>query len=180
MARNIVPDPNYTIDQSIYSLLLQQGYRRSGDFIYRPHCQHCEQCRPCRISVAQFPTKKSQQRCLKKNQDLSLNMVKAGYSDEYFELYRSYLNTRHGDGGMSNPEPDDFKQFLYCSWSNSYFLEVRKEGKLLAVAVTDVTASGLSAVYTFFDPTEARRSLGTFCILQQIQQTKKMQLEHLY
>lgn len=107
-------------------------------------------------------------------------MVKAGYSDEYFELYRNYLNARHGDGGMSNPKPANFKQFLFCEWSNTYFLEVRKEGRLLAVAVTDVTPAGLSAVYTYFDPAESRRGLGNFCILQQIQQTRRLQLDHLY
>jgi len=109
-----------------------------------------------------------------------MNMVKAGYSEEYFELYRNYLNIRHGDGEMSNPKPDDFKQFLYCEWSNTYFLEIRKNERLLAVAVTDVTPSGLSAVYTYFDPSEAKRSLGNLCILQQIQYAQYLQLEYLY
>ena len=180
MAANIVPDPNLALDMPIYSHLLKLGYRRSGDFIYRPHCKGCEECRPCRIPVAQFSPRRNQQRCLKTNQDLTLNMVKAGYSEEYFELYRDYLNARHGDGSMSNPSPDDFKQFLYSTWSNTYFLEARKNGCLLAVAVTDVTPSGLSAVYTYFDPNESRRGLGNFCILQQIQQARRMQLEHLY
>ena len=109
-----------------------------------------------------------------------MTMVKARYSDEYFELYRDYLNARHADGEMADPEPDDFKQFLFSDWSNTHFLEVRKDERLLAVAVTDVTPSGLSAVYTYFDPAESRRSLGNFCILQQIQQTRDMQLAHLY
>ncbi|MDH5388477.1 MAG: arginyltransferase [Gammaproteobacteria bacterium] len=180
MASNIVPDPNVAMDMSIYSQLLKRGYRRSGDYIYRPHCNGCEECRPCRIPAAQFSPRKNQQRCLKINHDLELNMVRAGYSDEYFELYRDYLNARHVDGGMANPTPDDFEHFLYSGWSNTYFLEVRKDERLLAVAVTDVTPSGLSAVYTYFDPAESRRGLGNFCILQQIQHTHHMQLEYLY
>lgn len=180
MASNIVPDPNLTMTMFIYNQLIRLGYRRSGDYIYRPHCTGCEECRPCRINVAQFTPRKIQQRCLKRNQDLTLSMVPAAYSDEYFELYRNYLNTRHADGGMANPEPDDFKQFLFCNWSNTHFLEVRKHGRLLAVAVTDVTPAGLSAVYTFFDPNESKRSLGRFCILQQIEKTREMQLDHLY
>jgi len=180
MASNIVPDPNLPMDMSIYSYLIKLGYRRSGDFIYRPHCTGCEECRPCRIPVAQFSPRRNQQRCLKSNQDLSLNIVKAHYSDEYFELYRDYLNARHGDGEMSNPVPDDFEKFLYSDWSNTYFLEARKDERLLAVAVTDVTPSGLSAVYTYFDPAESKRGLGNFCILQQIHHTQLMQLDHLY
>lgn len=180
MASSIVPDPKLSMDMSIYSHLLKQGYRRSGDFIYRPHCTGCNECRPCRIPVTQFLPKRNQQRCLKSNQDLTLNMVQACYSDEYFELYQNYLNARHGDGEMSDPNPDDFEQFLYCEWSNTYFLEVRKDERLLAVAVTDVTPSGLSAVYTYFDPGEPKRGLGNFCILQQIRQVQRMNLEHLY
>ena len=180
MASSIVPDPNLTMNMSIYSQLIQLGYRRSGDFIYRPHCTGCDECQACRIPVAQFSPRKNQQRCLKNNQDLTLKVVEAHFSDEYFELYRDYLNTRHTDGGMSNPAPDDFKQFLYCDWSNTHFLEIRKNKRLMAVAVTDITPAGLSAVYTFFDPTESRRSLGAFCIMQQIQRAKELQLEHLY
>jgi len=53
-------------------------------------------------------------------------------------------------------------------------------GPLLAVAVTDVTPQGLSAVYTFFDPDQAHRGLGTFAILQQIAWAQREQLPHLY
>ncbi|MCK5001948.1 MAG: arginyltransferase [Gammaproteobacteria bacterium] len=180
MSSNIVPDPDLPMDLSIYSHFIKLGYRRSGDYIYRPHCNSCEECRPCRIPVENFSPRRNQLRCLKRNQDLRLNMVKAGFTDEYFQLYSNYLNARHTEGGMANPQPDDFDHFLYSEWSNSYFLEVRKDERLLAVAVTDVTPSGLSAVYTYFDPAESKRSLGTFCILQQIQQAKEMQLEHLY
>ncbi len=180
MASNIVPDPDIAMSMTVYSQLLAQGYRRSGDFIYRPHCGSCQECRPCRIPVAQFSARRNQQRCLKLNQNLSLKLVKADYSDESFALYRSYLNARHEGGEMSNPEPADFKQFLYSEWSNTFFLEVRHDKRLLAVAVTDVTPSGLSAVYTYFDPNEAKRGLGNFCVLQQIQQAQRMQLEHLY
>ena len=180
MASNIVPDPHVPMDMSIYGYLIKIGYRRSGDFIYRPHCEGCEECLPCRIPVAQFSPRRNQQRCLKDNHDLSLNMVKAHYTEEYFELYRNYLHARHTDGAMSDPTPDDFKQFLYCKWSNTHFIEVRKDGRLLAIAVTDITPSGLSAVYTYFDPAESKRGLGNFCILQQIQQAQDMQLEYLY
>ena len=180
MASNIVPDPDLPMDMSIYSLLIKLGYRRSGDFIYRPHCLGCKECQACRIPVAKFSPRRNQQRCLKSNQDLSLNMVKAHFSDEYFELYQDYLNARHTDGEMSNPSREDFEHFLYSAWSNTYFIEVRKDERLLAVAVTDVTPAGLSSVYTFYDPTESRRGLGNFCILQQIRQAQHMQLEHLY
>ena len=180
MATNLVPDPARQMDMALYSQLVQLGYRRSGDFTYRPHCNDCIECQPCRIPVNTFMLKRNQRRCLKNNQDLSTKIIKADYSDEHFELYQKYINSRHADGSMANPKPEDFCNFLYSQWSNTHFLEIREAGRLIAVAVTDYTDSGLSAVYSYFDPAESKRSLGTFCILQQIQQAKALQADHLY
>lgn len=81
---------------------------------------------------------------------------------------------------MANPAEEDFKQFLYCDWSNTQFLEFRQNGKLVAVAVTDIVSDGISAVYSFFDPEMQRRSLGTFCILQQIDYARTLGLDYVY
>jgi arginine-tRNA-protein transferase len=180
MATNLVPDPTRQMDMALYSKLIQLGYRRSGDFAYRPHCNDCIECRPCRIPVKLFEPKRNQRRCLKDNQDLTTGIIKASYSDEHFELYKNYINSRHADGTMVNPEAKDFSNFLYSQWSDTHFIEVRKDGRLIAVAVTDYTDSALSAVYCYFDPEESKRSLGTYCILQQIQQARVMQLDYLY
>jgi arginyl-tRNA--protein-N-Asp/Glu arginylyltransferase len=180
MATNLVPDPTRQMDIELYSQLIQLGYRRSGDFTYRPHCNDCAECQPCRIPANNFTPNRSQRRCLRDNQDLTTNIVKAEYNDEHFKLYQSYINSRHSDGSMVNPEPKDFSNFLYSPWSNTHFLEVRKDNHLIAVAAIDYTDSALSAVYCYFDPEESTRSLGTYCILQQVQQTKAMGLDYLY
>ncbi len=180
MATNLVPDPTRQMDMELYGQLIQLGYRRSGDFTYRPHCNNCIECHPCRIPVNLFTPKRNQRRCQKNNQDLTTSIVKASYSDEHFELYQTYVNSRHSDGTMVNPEPKDFSNFLYSQWSNTHFLEVRKQNRLIAVAATDYTDSALSAVYCYFDPEESRRSLGTYCILQQIQQAQIEGFDYLY
>ena len=180
MATNLVPDPTRQMDMELYSQLIQLGYRRSGDFTYRPHCHDCAECQPCRLPVSAFAPNRSQRRCLRDNQDLTTSIVKAGYSDEHFKLYQAYINSRHSDGSMVNPEPKDFGNFLYSPWSNTHFLEVRKDNRLVAVAAIDYTDSALSAVYCYFDPEESARSLGTYCILQQVQQTKSLGLDYLY
>lgn len=180
MATNLVPDPTLQMDMGLYSQLIQLGYRRSGDFTYRPHCNDCMECLPCRLPVNLFKPKRNQRRCLTDNQDLSTRVIKAGFSDEHFELYQNYINSRHSDGTMVNPGPKDFSNFLYSQWSNTHFLEVRKDNRLIAVAATDYTHAGLSAVYSYFDPEESKRSLGTYCVLQQIQQAKNMELDYLY
>ncbi len=184
VSRNLVPDPKLTLNTAIYNQLIEYGFRRSGAHCYRPHChsgkQGCQACIACRLAVNDFSSSRSQRRCLKSNLDLTLSISTAGFSDETFELYRRYLNHRHIDGSMTNPDESDFRQFLYCDWSETQFLEFRQDDKLLAVAVTDIVSNGVSAVYSFFDPQACRRSLGTFCILQQIAYAKTLGLDYVY
>lgn len=179
-ATNLVPDPSISMTLPLYSRLIELGYRRSGDFTYRPHCQNCNECQPCRLPVNNFSPRRSHRRCLKLNKDLSHKVVKASYTDEYFELYHQYLNSRHEGGDMVDPSSEDFSSFLYSQWSNTFFIEVREGDKLLAIAATDPVNNGLSAVYNFFDPKETQRSLGTYCVLLQIQHAIEFELEYLY
>ena len=172
MSSNLVPDPELALNMPIYNQLIQHGFRRSGAHCYRPHCKNCQACIACRLAVNNFVSSRSQRRCLKNNQDLKVASVRAVFNDEYFELYRRYLNSRHTDGSMANPCEEDFKQFLYCDWSDTRFLEFRLNKKLVAVAVSDMVSDGLSAVYSFFEPKMKSRSLGTYCILKQIDYAK--------
>jgi len=180
MSCNLVPDPQLRLNMPIYNQLIQHGFRRSGGYCYRPHCKDCQACLACRIPVKDFKASRSQKRCLKANQDLKMTAVSADFSEEYFDLYRRYLDSRHTDGSMANPEEDDFKQFLYCKWSDTQFLEFRLDGKLVAVAVTDIVSDGVSAVYSFFEPEMAKNSLGTYCVLQQVEYAKELGLDYVY
>jgi len=177
---NLIPDPQVQMNTSLYSLLISKGFRRSGDFVYRPHCHQCTDCIPCRINVGHFKPSRNQRRCLKTNNDLTTHIVAAQFTDEYYALYCQYMNTRHVDGSMSDPSPEDYASFLLNSWNTSIFIESREQGKLLSVAVVDFLQSGPSAVYTFFDPQQKKRSLGTFAILQQVWLARLYHLPHVY
>ncbi len=179
-ATNLVPDPGIDMTRQLYSRLIALGYRRSGDFTYRPHCRECDACRPCRVSVAEFKPRRSQRRCLQRNQDLQTKLVSAHFSEEYFALYCKYISARHHDGNMANPRPEDFSNFLFSNWSHTFFIEIRQQKRLLALAVTDPVADGLSAVYSFFDPDEKARSLGNFCVLSQLREVTARKLDYLY
>jgi arginyl-tRNA--protein-N-Asp/Glu arginylyltransferase len=180
MATNLVPDPCVQMDMQLYSQLIELGYRRSGSHTYRPHCKQCEQCIPCRVPVNRFRPNRSQRRCLQTNKYCSTHLVKAAYTDEHFDLYKSYVNARHADSNMANPVAEDYKSFLYSDWSDTFFLEFREKGQLLAVAVCDQVNSGLSAVYSYYTPDAPNRSLGTYCVLKMIKHTKLAGLEYLY
>ncbi len=177
---NLIPDPQIQMGASLYSLLISNGFRRSGEFVYRPHCKQCQACVPCRINIENFKPSRNQRRCLKTNQDLTTHIVPAQFKEEYFSLYSRYLNSRHKDGNMADPTREDFSNFLLNSWKTTVFIESRINGQLLCVAVVDFLNAGPSAVYTFFEPAEHKRSLGTFAILQQIWLARLYEKPSLY
>ena len=133
-----------------------------------------------RIPVDRFQPDRSQRRCLARNADVQLRVLPAQRTEEQLALYRRYLVARHAGGGMEGHGANEFDQFLIGSWSEGRFLELRAGPRLLAVAVTDVIDTAISAVYTFFDPDEAGRGLGTLAILRQLEWARREHRTHLY
>lgn len=183
LARDLVLDPNDPRLGSIYPQALEWGFRRSGDLVYRPHCERCHACIPVRIKIADFRPDRSQRRCLANNVDLVGRIVAAERNRERLALYQRYLHQRHRGGGMDQHGAGEFDQFLIGRWAHGRFLEIREpapSGRLLAVAVTDLIADALSAVYTFYAPDAAARGLGTLAILRQIEWARRDGLPYLY
>lgn len=179
-ARDLVLDPRDPRLPKWYPLALGWGFRRSGDIVYRPHCGNCRACVAVRIPVERFRPDRSQRRCLARNADVQLRVLPAQRTQEQLALYRRYLMARHAGGGMEGHGANEFDQFLIGSWSEGRFLELRAGQRLLAVAVTDVIDTALSAVYTFYDPDEIARGLGTLAILKQLEWARREQRTHLY
>ena len=173
-------NPHMDMDMQTYNELIQHGFRRSGGYIYRPHCPQCQECISVRVPVKQHAYSRNEKRTIKRNADLRISVSQGRYRDEHFDLYRRYINSRHDDGSMANPTKADYPRFLICDWTDTLFFEYRLNRILIAVAVCDLTDSGLSAVYTFFDPDYADRSPGHFAILNQIHETRVRDLDYLY
>jgi arginyl-tRNA--protein-N-Asp/Glu arginylyltransferase len=102
------------------------------------------------------------------------------FREEHYALYERYINARHADGDMYPPSVEQYASFLTSDWSKTSFIEFRLHEKLLAVAVCDELEGGLSAVYTFYDPDYEKRSLGTYAVLWQIEESRRRQLPSLY
>ena len=180
LARSVFVDPQLPLDASRYGTLLDLGFRRSGNYVYRPACSGCQECRPVRVPVAEFAPDRGQRRCRKRNADLRLTREPA-LDDEHFALYRRYLQARHPAGGMDPDDREAFHGFLSSSWGNTEIVGARdRSGRLLAGGVMDRVPQGLSAVYTWFEPDEHRRSLGTFMILAAIERAHALGLPWLY
>lgn len=179
-ATTLFVDPAAEIDNGLYSALSALGFRRSGRHVYRPHCDGCTACIPVRIPSAEFLPRRSQQRILRRNADLKVRIRPPRLTEENYALYARYIEQRHSDGDMYPPSPDQFRSFLLCEWSETLFVEFHAGNQLLAVAVTDQVGDGLSAIYTFYDPDAARRSLGVHAILWQLQHASETGRPYLY
>jgi leucyl-tRNA---protein transferase len=179
-ATTIFVDPSADVDSRLYSRLSEMGFRRSGGHLYRPQCESCQACIPARIPAALFKPDRRQRRCWNRNQDLDICETDNIGTEEHYQLYQRYITQRHQDGDMYPPTREQFDAFLTNEWGVTRFIEFRLQGKLIAVAVTDKMDNGYSAVYTYFEPDESKRSLGVFAVLHQIEQTKKEGLDSVY
>ena len=180
LSQDLVIDPNDPALAERFEHALGWGFRRSGNIVYRPDCATCQLCRPVRIPVDTFKPNRAQRRCLQRNANIDIRVCPAERTDEQFSLYRKYLASRHVDGGMDRHNETDFDQFLISDWTDTKFLEMRDNGKLIGVAVTDRVPDALSAVYTFFDPEYSKNSPGTFGILKQIELARDEGRPYLY
>ncbi|WP_439110342.1 arginyltransferase [Lentibacter sp.] len=162
--------------------LSKQGFRRSQNVLYRPSCADCAACMSARIVTEHFKPSKSQKRVLKKNAHLERRVTSPWATEEQYELFRRYLDSRHADGGMADMDVFEFAAMIEETPIRSRVIEYidRNTKALVAVCLTDVLKDGLSLVYSFFDPDLAHTSLGTYIILDHIDIARAGDLPHVY
>ena len=179
-ATTVLLDPQYPLTDAVFNTLQKNGFRRSGDRVYRPNCRNCNACISVRIPAREYRPNRAQRRTYARNADLATSMTPAVFSDEHFELYCRYQAWRHRGDVMDHSDPDIYREFMVDSAVETVFIEHRLGGKLATVSVCDLTDDGMSAVYTFFDPELKGRSLGTFAVMKQLDYLNQMRLDWLY
>ena len=179
-ATTVFIDPNLPMDRYLYSQLSDRGFRRNGRHVFRPHCAHCQACIATRLPVHRFTPNRTQRRLLRRNEDITLQLLPNLDDDATYQLYHDYICQRHADGDMHPPDREQYLEFLSPEWHTTQYLGFYREERIIAVAVIDRLLHGLSAVYTFFDTSEPKRSLGSWVILQQIALARSLQLDYLY
>lgn len=171
--------------RSLNDVLTHAGFRRSQSMAYRPTCASCQACVSVRVVVDAFEASRSFQRIQSRNSDLVAEVVDPWASEEQFRLLRRYLDVRHVGGGMSDMTMFDYVAMVEDSAVETHLVEYRyahgpQAGDLAAVALTDLLGDGLSMVYSFYNPDEGDRSLGTFMVLDHIEQARSRGLPYVY
>lgn len=179
-ATSLIIDPALRADHHRLTQLTLNGFRRSGELIYRPHCTDCRACVSVRVPVDQFRPNRAQKRLLRRNADVTVRAVAPTYRQEHFDLYFRYQSSRHPDSDMCDRDPEKYRQFLINHARNTVFFEFYADDELFAVSVVDELMDGLSAVYTFFEPTQSKRGPGTFAILWEIDEVERSGMDWLY
>jgi arginine-tRNA-protein transferase len=177
--------------EQVNNMLSQGGFRRSQNIAYRPACEGCRACVSVRVLANEFELGKSFKRILNANKDLVAEILPPSPTSEQFSLFRKYLDDRHSTGGMAEMTSLDYAMMVEDTHVDTILIEYRKrgpdtaitgkgEGPLVAVALTDIIADGLSMVYSFFDSESGFNSLGTYMILDHIRMARQRGLPHVY
>ncbi|PKP69706.1 MAG: arginyltransferase [Alphaproteobacteria bacterium HGW-Alphaproteobacteria-4] len=173
--------------ERLNNALSRQGFRRSQNVLYRPSCADCAACLSARIRVADFIPTRGQKRVQKRASDLVRTATSPWATDEQFQLFRRYLDSRHADGGMADMDIFEFAAMIEETPVKTRVIEYRSRDietgaprPLTAVSLTDVLDDGLSMVYSFFDPAREADSLGTYLILDHVEIARRARLPYVY
>lgn len=185
LAQSLIASPQHLLNGQVYSQLIQQGFRRSGLYVYRPHCERCNACTPVRIVLNDFKASRNQKRVLKKHRNLTVQILPVAFHQDHFNLYQQYQQDRHPPAATPDPADDmggeeSYRNFLCDSNVESVIVEFRDQDMLKMVSIIDLVDGGVSAVYTFFDTSNAKDSFGTYNVLWQIDWAKQLKLDYLY
>lgn len=179
LAQSLIATPQNLVDAHQYSRLIQQGFRRSGKFVYRPHCEQCNACIPVRLPVADFEVSRSQKRAYKQHQNLDASVSTIAFDAAQFALYKAYQIARH-EADTKEDGAEEYRNFLVQSNVDSLSISFTLDGILKIVSVVDIVEDGVSAVYTFYESADTKASYGTYSIMWLINWCKALKLPYLY
>jgi len=166
---------------TFHDKLSQVGFRRSHCIAYVPVCRDCNACTAVRIVAGQFKLSRGHRRIKRRNTDVTVRELPPRATEEQYALFRIYQEKRHADGEMAHMDFYDYQTLVEDTPVDTMMLEFRDaRSRLVAACLTDRLADGLSAVYSFFDPNLAQRSLGANIILWLVQQAQASGNPYVY
>lgn len=181
MERKILTALSGATAPSVHDRLSQAGFRRSHAIAYAPVCIGCRACIPLRLPVSGFRFSRTHRRLLKRHADVTIEAKPPAATREQFALFSAYQASRHAEGEMARMDWRDYAELIGNTPIETCVLEFRDAGgALVCVSLVDMLSDGLSAVYTFYDPSDPAASWGTFSILSLVRLVARQGRSHLY
>ena len=167
-----------TLPDFLMNIYLAAGYRRNGNIIYNMHCHECSACIPIRISPGEFTRSRNQKRVSKLNKDVVVKITPLQCSDDNLALLQKFLDSRYP--GRESTAIDYYSGFFLNHICNTVEFRYFIKGKLIGVAIVDLSDLWLNVVFFYFDPEAAKRSPGTYNILYLIDFCRQKEIKFVY
>lgn len=165
----------------LHEALAASGFRRSQSIVYKPACEECNACVPVRVRVADFQYTRSLRRIHKRNADLVAAEKPPLATSEQYRLFRRYQRGRHHDSGMAAMDYGEYQDMVEDTAVATRMVEFRDHGgHLVGACLADRMMDGFSLCYSFFEPTEAHRSLGSYVVLWHVEKARDAGLGYVY
>jgi len=165
-----------SLDGRELDLLLQRGWRKFGEYYFRPDCGDCRRCIPIRILAQEFKPGKSQRRIAKKCSAIEVRFGELDYREEIFEIYRDHSLQRFG----KESEEEYFLASFYTQSCPALQSEYSCDGELIAVGFLDMSYEALSSVYYIYKTSHERFRLGTYSIIRETEYAASRGLKYYY
>lgn len=171
------------LTQDEYLALVQQGWRRFGQMLFRPRCPACMSCQPIRVLTESFRLDRSQRRVKKLNEDTTMVIGAPVIDDERVDLY--YRHHQHHSDQKGWREPDEDRGFDHMQsiiggplavLEFSYY----RDNKLVAVSYIDDVGEGFSGIYFYHDPDYRKYSLGNWICISLIEEAARCGKPYVY
>ncbi|HLY55524.1 MAG TPA: arginyltransferase [Stellaceae bacterium] len=181
LERKVITEISGPLAAAIYNELSRAGFRRSHSLAYRPACGACVACLPVRIVASAFVGGRSARRIERMNEDLRLTDLPPRATPEQYRLFRRYQHARHAESDMATMSYGDYAAMVESSPLDTVLLAARdRDGRLVAACLADELDDGCSAVYSFFEPNEPKRGLGTWLVLQLVERARRRGQDYVY
>ncbi|MDH5763424.1 MAG: arginyltransferase [Nitrospinota bacterium] len=162
-----------------FEYLLSHGLRHFGEYYFRPRCHNCHDCVPIRLRPGDYFMTRSQRRAIQSSSQVEIRLGRPQFSKEKFQLYLEHKK-RFQSLQDDVEDEENFRLSFYAKTPFGMEFEYFLDGKLIGVALADVTRKTFSAIYTFYSTQYSHLSLGTFSIIKQIQFCQSRGIPYFY
>ena len=171
------------LDAATFGQLLRRGWRRFGNYVFRPQCPICRSCRSIRVPTDSFSTTKGQRRTLNRNAHIDIEVTCPDVTDAHVDLFNSYhqdMSRRRGWPENSTSFQNYYESFIGGRFEFAREFRYWNEDRLVGIGIVDEVADGLSSAYFYHDPAWRRLGPGTFSMLTELQYAQDRGIPFVY